>query len=239
MWTQNQCILLLRETSTVDEPAVTGIGLMADADVASAANFYFDSSCGMCIAHDPNGFRVLVMPEKSLADLILYGYQAVDLRHYETAGLKYFSGIVYNTDNTDVIQFYRDLGFNCSKQSNKFSTLMSKNNRFTLLLNNTQKNNPVDVVFADTDDVFKTTSYYTVAGFDTKNYDLDKNSLDFGTNLNHKIIGYNCVAFGNAESYSIENSVKAPLLNIDLVFRTRKQYLHLEEKVVETHYGSA
>jgi len=238
MWIQNQCIVLLRETSLVDTPKITGLGLVIDESIADN-DFYFEDQCGMLVAHDPNGFRILAMPEKSLTKMITHGYRVVDRKQYETTGIEYFSGIVYNTKDSKIINFYENLGFRYTKNSDRYDTLMSKNNRFTLLLNKTDDSNSVDILYADTNDVFKTTSHYTVAGFDSKEYTIDKDNLTFGSKLNHKIIGYNCLAKGNRESYTIENSVRQPLPSFDLIFRTRKQYLHIEEEIVETHYATA
>jgi 4-hydroxyphenylpyruvate dioxygenase-like putative hemolysin len=238
MWTQNQCIILLRESSKVDSPCITGLGLVVD-ETAVNSEYYFEKECGMLVTHDPNGFRILAMPEKSLSKMITHGYKVVDRKQYETTGLEYFSGIVYNTKDSGVINFYENLGFKFTKNSDRYDTLMSTNNRFTLLLNKTDDSNSIDILYADTNDVFKTTSHYTVAGFNSKDYIIDKDSLTFGVKLNHKITGYNCLAKGNQESYTIENIVKNPLPSFDLVFRTRKQYLHIEEEIVETHYATA
>ena len=68
---------------------------------------------------------------------------------------------------------------------------------------------------------------------------MDKANLNFGTNLNYKITGYNCLAKGNKTSYTIENIVREPLPSFDLVYRTRRQYLHIEEEIVDTHYATA
>ena len=238
MWTQNHCIILLRETPDIINPAVTGIGLVIDDDYIPSQDYYLDKQCGMLVTNDPNGFRILAMPEQHLVKMLAHGYQIVDKRQYETTGIEYFSGIVYNTTNSDVIDFYKGLGFKFTRSSDKYATLMSKNNRFTLLLNKTDNSNSVDVALADTNDVFRTTTHFTVAGFDTKQYNQNKDTLNFGTSLNHKIVGYDCLAFGNENSYTIENSIKEPIPNFDLVFRTRKQYLHFDGESMETHYGS-
>lgn len=237
MWTQNQCIILLRETDEVSKPCISGFGVVVD-ESSTFPREYFDEQCGMFVTHDPNGFRILSMPEKNLSKMIGHGYQVIDRKAYDTSGLEYFSGVVYNNSSADLIQFYENLGFKFTKSSSKYDTLMSKNNRFTLLLSKENISNSIDVVFADTHDVFRTTSCYTVAGFDKKEYVIDKDSLNFGSNLNYKIIGYNCLAVGNENSYTIENSFKQPVPSFDLVFRTRKQYLHFEENVVETHYAA-
>jgi hypothetical protein len=238
MWTQHQCIILLREHNSITVPCVTGLGVVVDESDLSNS-YHFDNDCGMLVAHDPNNFRILAMPELSLSNMIAHGYKVIDKRQYDTTGLEYFSGMVYNTTDPTVIQFYESLGFRYTRNSDRYDTLMSTNNRFTLLLNKKNNSNSVNIVYADTNDVFKTTSCYTAAGFNSREYIIDKTNLNFGTNLNYKITGYNCLAKGNQTSYTIENSVREPLPSFDLVYRTRKQYLHIEEEIVETHYAAA
>lgn len=239
MWTQNQCIMLLRETEHSDTPHVSGFGLVLDDDQVDFPQDYFDEECGMYVTHDPNGLRILSMPEKNLSKMISHGYQVIDKRVYDTPGLEYFSGAVYNTHSNDILNFYRRIGFKCSKSSEKYDTLMSKNNRFTLLLSKYDSSSAVDVVYSDTSDVFRTTCCYTVAGFNFKDYTVEQSKLNFGSSLNYKITGYNCAAFGNQNSYTIENSVKEPVPNLDLIFRSRKQHLHINEDIVEYHYATA
>ena len=238
MWTQHQCIILLREHAHITVPCVTGIGFVV-VEATLTDSYHFDEDCGMLVAHDPNNFRILAMPELSLSKMIAHGYTVIDKKQYDTTGLEYFSGIVYNTTDSNVIKFYENLGFKYTRNSDRYDTLMSTNNRFTLLLNKKNNTNSVNIVYADTSDVFKTTSYYTVAGFDSREYVMDKANLNFGTNLNYKITGYNCLAKGNKTSYTIENIVREPLPSFDLVYRTRRQYLHIEEEIVDTHYATA
>lgn len=234
MWTQNHCIILLREAENVDNLHLSGIGIVRD-DQSDFPKDYYEEECSMYITHDPAGLRILSMPEKNLSKMIQHGYRIVDKKSYETTGLEYFSGMVYNNTSSDVINFYEQLGFKFTRSSEKYNTLMSKNNRFTLLLSKNDDSKTVDTLYADTNDVFKTTRCYTAAGLDLKEYNISKENLNFGVALNHKIIGYNCAAFGNENSYSIENCVREPLRNLDFVFRTRKQYLHINEEVVEFH----
>lgn len=235
MWTQNHAIILLRQSEEVKNFCVTGLGVLLSDEHIEKYNPVYDEECSMHVMQDPSGLRILAMPEKKLSNMIAHGYQVVDKRLYESPGIEYFSGLIYNINNPETISFYQDLGFRITKSSEKYSTLMSENNRFTLLLSKEESDNIVDTVYADTDDVFKTTRCYTAAGFDLKEYNLSKENLNFGVALNHKIIGYNCAAFGNENSYSIENCVKEPLPNLDFIFRTRKQYLHINEEVIEYH----
>jgi hypothetical protein len=237
MWTQNRCIVMLRETPLASIPQITGLGLITE-NTAANSDYHFDEECGMLVAHDPNGFRILAMPEKSLLNMTTYGYQVVDTKQYDTPGLEFFSGFVYNGHNDAILNFYQNMGFTFTKSSNKYDTLMSKNNRFTLMFNKSYAPSSINMVYSDTDDVFKTTCHYAASGLNLAEYNIEKPMLNFGSSLNYKIAGYNCVAFGNENSYSIENSVCQPIPNIDLIFRTRKQHLHINEDTVEFHYAA-
>lgn len=235
MWTQNQSIILLRQSEEEKNFCVTGIGILLSEEHINKFNMEYDEECSMHVMHDPDGLRILAMPEKKLSKMIEHGYHVVDKRLYESPGIEFFSGLVYNTSNQTTMNFYQDLGFRFTKSSEKYNTLMSLNNRFTILMGKGDSSTLIDAVYADTNDVFKTTRCYTAAGLDLKEYNISKENLNFGVALNHKIIGYNCAAFGNENSYSIENCVREPLRNLDFVFRTRKQYLHINEEVVEFH----
>ena len=57
--------------------------------------------------------------------------------------------------------------------------------------------------------------------------------LDFGT-LNHRIVGYNCVAQGHKDSYSIGKRAPGALPGVDLAFRTSKQFFSIPETLLET-----
>lgn len=235
MWTQNQSIILLRQSDDKPNFSITGLGVILADEVLSKYKSTYDADCSMHVMHDPEGLRILAMPEKRLSKMIEHGYEIVDKRSYDTSGIEYFSGLIYNTVNPRTMDFYQEIGFRFTKSSEKYNTLMSENNRFTMLMSKTDSSGTIDTVYADTHDVFKTTRHFTVAGFDLKEYNLDRENLKFGTALNHKIVGYNCAAFGNSNSYTIENCVKQPLPNLDLIFRTRKQYLHINEEVIEFH----
>jgi len=239
MWTQNQCIILLRKSYDVIEPKISGIGILVDEDTLTDFDMEFDYDCSMNVFYDPQGLRILSMPEKQLSKMILHGYEIIDKKQYDTPGLEYFSGIVYNISSQDTLDFYEKIGFKHTKSSCDYDTLMSKNNRFTLLCNKTTKQNNINVVYTETNDVFKTTCHYTAANFKIKEYHLDKVSLNFGPDLNYKIFGYNCVAFGDKNRYTIENSIVDPIPNLDFVFRTRKQFLHINEESVKVHYATA
>lgn len=237
MWTQNQCIILLRNTHEVDQPRISGLGIMLDESDIDEFDVVYDHDCSMNVIHDPQGLRILAMPEKQLAKMIVHGYETIDKKLYDTPGLEYFSGVVYNIDCNDTVKFYQKLGFNYTKSFNEYDVLMSKNNRFTLLCNNTINEKTIGAVYTDTNDVFRSTCHFVAANFNIKEYNLTDVPMDFGIDLNYKIFGYNCIAFGDQKRYTIENSILGALPNIDIVFRTRKQFLHISEESIKAHYA--
>ena len=54
--------------------------------------------------------------------------------------------------------------------------------------------------------------------------------------LNHKIKGYNCKAWGNENSHTIENFVPGVTKDIDLIVRQRSKYIHILEETVDSYY---
>ena len=96
------------------------------------------------------------------------------------------------------------------------------------------KENEFKTLICDTHDIWHTISAYTLSGVEFAPNEIPEN-LDFG-NLNHKIIGYNCLAVGSKSSYSIEKLVPDALPGMDMIIRMRKQYLTIKEDTLKRHY---
>ncbi len=237
MWTQNQCIIGLRKNLSIDKSKITGIGLTSNDFIADNLAIRFDPECSMNVIEGCNGLRIILLDEENIANMIDFNYSVVDKKHYDTTGLEYFSGIVYNSAEQNVLDFFQSIGFKLTKQSEMYYTLVSGNNRFSIMLNKLKNNNEINNIVADTHDVFKTTSCMAVTGVKLKEFILDKLS-DFGKDLNYKIIGYNCAAIGNKESFTIENCVDAALPSLNLIFRMRKQYLNINEQLLELYHAN-
>ena len=56
--------------------------------------------------------------------------------------------------------------------------------------------------------------------------------------LVYKIKAYNCRAWGNEKSYTIENFIEGIAPNIDIIFRQRNQYLHIQETTLDSYYAT-
>ena len=136
----------------------------------------------------------------------------------------------------EVIEYFETIGFKLSKESDRYQSLVSLNRRFTVVLDRSKSDGKVASVIADTNDVFKTTACFTVTNVPLRKFDINKEELNFGK-LNHKIIGYNCLAIGNEEKFTIENFVDSAFGITDLIFRMRKQVLHVTEQTLKVYYN--
>lgn len=232
-WIQNSTIISLRETDSVTEAGISGIGLIVDREVIDSLDAEYDHANDMFFKHDGCGLRVLLITEMQLSTLLEKSYNVIDRNDYVSPGLEYFSGMIYNCVNSAAIDFYQQLGFKFGKLGKNYNTMTSNENRFSLLLSKTENDGKVTTVICDTNDVFRTTSCYAVTGVPTRKFEIDRSTLNFGTKMNYKIVGYNCAAFGNTDSYTIENYIDNAAENLDLIFRMRKQHLHITEQTLD------
>jgi hypothetical protein len=135
-----------------------------------------------------------------------------------------------------MMDFYQDaMGFKFSSSSDTYNMLTSENNRFTILVNKSNISRNMPTLICETHDVWHTTSACAFANIELKKFDKPE-KLNYGT-MNHKIVGYNCIAVGTENSYSIENLIPNALPGMDLIFRMRKQYLSIKEDSLRQHYA--
>ncbi len=238
IYTQNLCILLLK-AANVQDAGISGIGFICDKDVISNTNAQLDpDDTGMYIVDNGAGLRTLLMPESDFSDLRKSLQQIEKTTTIgDEAGLTYVSGIIYNNTNARMRDFYQEIGFRFTRTGDRYFTFMSANNRFTILMDTQNSDGKIPTIICDTDDVFVTTANYVSSGVVLRKFDIPK-QLDFGA-LNHKIKGYNCNASGNENSYTIENLIPTAAPNLDIIFRQRKQYLHITEKTLDTYYAES
>jgi len=238
IYTQNLCILLLK-AANVQDAGISGIGFICDKDVISNTNAQLDpDDTGMYIVDNGAGLRTLLMPESDFSDLRKSLQQIEKTTTIgDEAGLTYVSGIIYNNTNARMRDFYQEIGFRFTRTGDRYFTFMSANNRFTILMDTQNSDGKIPTIICDTDDVFVTTANYVSGGVVLRKFDIPK-QLDFGA-LNHKIKGYNCNASGNENSYTIENLIPTAAPNLDIIFRQRKQYLHITEKTLDTYYAES
>jgi hypothetical protein len=233
LWTQRQVILSVRQ-SDVLLPGITGVGFnFSQSEIDSRCmGINFNANTDMYEASDSQGLRILGMiDEINLDD---YNYtKPTKSKVPKQNGMEYISGLVYNT-NPDIQEEWRDMGF--KYHNSERNSMVSSNNRLSVMLRNSIHEQRIPAIVVDTHDVFDTTVNLMCAGIDTLNVPVDED-LDFGDELNFKIRAYNCIAIGNAKSYSIENFVPDALPGMDMIVRMRKRYMSLAEYPLEKFYA--
>lgn len=233
LWNQNLSIILVRETTDIIEAGVTGLGFIATDDAIENLDYTYDEETDMLLAHDPNGMRILIIPETEFSrkpeeGILQLKYRAVEPTEVPGPGFNVTVGLRYNCSEERTIAFYETLGFKRARTTDEYIFLLSNNNMFSLMLNRFEDDKRITTMVCDTNDVFAATAYCAANRLRLAEFDIDPETLDFGK-MNHKITGYGCVAFGNENSYSIENVLCDPVRNLDIVFRTRKQYFNISE----------
>lgn len=236
-WSQNQSIILLREIEDGLEPRISGIGFNIPLTTLEliADSLSLENSNAFSITMS-NSLRILFVPEDWTEMFLTNDYTLIDKNRYNTTGLENFTGIIINDSGSEVIEYFETIGFKLSKESDRYQSLVSLNRRFTVVLDRSKSDGKVASVIADTNDVFKTTACFTVTNVPLRKFDINKEELNFGK-LNHKIIGYNCLAIGNEEKFTIENFVDRAFGITDLIFRMRKQVLHVTEQTLKVYYN--
>lgn len=235
MWIQGLCILMVVQDKELAKPGITALGLTASADVFETLQTDHDDLLGMTYTRDTTGKKLLLVNES--ADNFVPKKLAFDVFEEPgtpNAGITGVSGIVNGVFTAQMMDFYQSLGFKFSACGDQYNVLTSDNNRFTMLVEKFGKENEFKTLICDTHDIWHTISAYTLSGVEFAPNEIPEN-LDFG-NLNHKIIGYNCLAVGSKSSYSIEKLVPDALPGMDMIIRMRKQYLTIKEDTLKRHY---
>lgn len=243
-WNQNQCIILVHERAGSGISAgITGLGFMdLDNHLIDKLNASYEPSTSTYVVTDPQGFRNLIIPAEvttNLGGIIKYSlvssafeknYVTLDKENYSYPGLWYISGIKYTLQDPQVLEYYKSLGFKLAKTTDKYQQMLSGNHRFSLFL--TQADT-ADKLVCEAQDVFWTIACYAAQGIHMVSETVDTHSLNFGS-LNHRIVGYSCLAQGHKDSYSIGKRVPQALPGVDLCFRTHKQFFAIPESLLET-----
>lgn len=239
MWTQRLCIVILRATHTVHSEGITGLGLSANYNDILKCGASFDSETGCHLKTVAGGFRILFLDRSKLDDNPLSAQEVkLSLEDYRTTGIETFSGIVLQSTDRMLMDFLQDIGFKFTKSSDKYNTLVCANNRFSILIDKSANTSSVKTLICDTHDVFDSTAQMVANSVPLRKFCHNNTALNFGE-LNYKIVGYNCTAFGSEESYSIENMIDNAYTNVDVIFRQRKKHLDISEKSLDYYYENA
>lgn len=233
VWQLNLSIIFVNEELGCAIPCLSGLGFICDQECINQLDAGYDELTDMYVTQDPAGYRVLMCPlntYKQNKSLISDRYISNTRELNTTKSFEYSSGVVLGHVNDNVLDFYAKLGCKITKQGTNYLTMVTDNNRFSLIFSKTDSHR--SAVVMDTQDVFHVTASFVNKQIPLNSFDFVAG--DFGK-LNYKINGYNCIAAGNKESYTIENSAPDVLPNLDFIFRQRKQYPHFAEETLTEH----
>lgn len=239
-WNLQNCILLLRKTHDFSKGRITGIGFNGDKSLIENLDCVFDTSSGLHVTDNSFGLRTYIVQEDQLnpyrSELVKY-YKPVDDKTKGLNHIEYISGIKLNAFNDRLVEHYTRLGFKYADVSETYGKLTCENNRFTIMLDKRSESGNVTTIISDTHDVFDATAFFTAQGIRIKRFNHNVHEK-FGTKLNYKIRAYNCRAWGNEKSYTIENFIYGVAPGLDIIFRQRNQYLHIQETTLESYYAT-
>ena len=233
VWQLNLSIIFINEELDISTPCLSGLGFICDQECINNMGASYDEITDMYLTTDPAGYRVLMCPLNSYKknkSLISDRYisNTRDLNIKQT--FEYNSGALLGNVDNEVLDFYHKMGFKITKQGSYYLTMVTENKRFSLIFSKADSH--CSAVVMDTHDIFHIT-----ASLVNKQIPLNKFNYvaeDFGK-LNYKINGYNCIAAGNKESYTIENSAPNLLPNLNFIFRQRRQFPHFVEETLTEH----
>jgi len=232
-WALRKCIIMLREDNTNTAPAVTGLGFIGNVDDINNLDAQLDPSSDFFKVENPNGLDTYIIQENQIGRSLEMCYNTVDSLTPSQKHLHHISGIKIIHNSPEMVSHYETIGFTIESDTDNYTTLLSPSKRFSILCAK-HKTEKITII-SDTDDVFQATAMFIANGFDLPDFIVPETS-DFSAKLNWKINTYNCKAWGNDNSYTIENMLE--FSNADLIFRQRKNYLKIKEQTVDSYYES-
>jgi len=239
VWQLNLCVVFCRkDPDFCDFPSITGLGFICNEQIINNTNAEYIEDLEFYKLVDPHGLNIYLLPiteyKKSIISKSYTKFKTSKQLNADKL-LKYFSGCIYNDYSDKIYNFYSELGFRTVKTGNQYINMVAADNRFTMVFNYLARSDVgiIDQLYCDTDDIFYTTAYCVSKKFNLKDYDINL-ANDFG-DLAHKITGYNCLAIGNEESFSIENYLYNILPELNLILRMRKKFLHIDENIILEH----
>lgn len=236
-WRQNNCIMLVsQDTDMEDLSHVTGLGFITDPGTVRLLDAEFDSSRNMYYIHDPAGIKNYLVPFDDYGAYVNgIEYLATDDEPEHYLGLLQISGIVYSNFSSEIAEHYESLNFRLTRTGD-YLQYTSENNRFTIAGTAEPNLEDIGTVIFSTKDIFATTARARVSGCRIAEFDIDPESLEFDE-INHLIVGYNCLALGDRRKYVIENFLPQALPGMDHVYSMSKQCVGINEEALNHYYG--
>lgn len=232
LWLQSRAIILLKPDFTFGKPGqIMGLGTLSkDHPMDLMDDVHLDADTDFYVKECSNGFKFYFTETDSLNHL----YKPVNKSTVKGSGINSFTGLVIDTDCADMFNVLKRVAEKVEEAGTYTKFVFT--NKFTLFVE--RKNNAgARLLVSEAADVFATTSYMITRDVDLLHFDEPiEGDVRYGT-MNTMIRGYNCRAFGTANSYSIENYIPGKDFNVDIVFRTRKQYVKIKEQTLEYYDG--
>jgi hypothetical protein len=232
-WACRKCIIMLREDNINSKPKVTGLGFIGDVDDINNLDAQLDPSSDFFKVENPNGLDTYIIQENQIGRSLEMCYTSIDSLTPSHKHLQHISGIKIIHNSLEMIGHYETIGFTVESDTDNYTTLLSPSKRFSILCAK-HKSEKITII-SDTQDVFQATAFFVANGFDLPEFTIPRES-EFDAKLNWKIQTYNCKAWGNENSYTIENMLE--FANADLIFRQRKNYIKIKEDTVDSYYES-
>lgn len=226
-WVQNRCIFLLRIDHALDcSGKITGIGVLTNPSVIDTFDdAYLDPESDFYrVSNMNNNFNLYLAND----GLLEQHYKSVNSNYKNNSGLQTFSGAVLHSQDDSIVSLLERISSKV-EESDGYKKFIFEN-KFSLFVKN-DRDDGFTKLIAETNDVFGATAHLISKNVELLKFDSHLEG-DFGT-LNHKIVGYNCKAFGNSKSYSIENYIPKKDFEVDIIFRQRKQYIKIKESTLD------
>ena len=233
-WTLRTCLFMLRTNNSNREPYVSGVGFIASTEEIEYCKADYEADSGFNRISTDSGLNIYLIQESQMNVLFKIDFVPKDTLTKSTDYLNSISGIVFNCSDQSTINKFVRLGFKLQETDTDYDKLTAENKQFTIMVNKSNSSNSVSTLICDTHDVFKATAYYGLSGFDMPSFKEHIND-DLGR-LNFKVNAYDCKAWGNENSYTIENFLQNVFPGIDIIYRQRKQYLHIQELTLKSYY---
>lgn len=234
-WSHKECIFLVRKVDNGRTPYISGIGMLGTVEDITNLDAQFDRTSDFFKVSNNFGLDTYIIQENQIDPDIENSFFVVDTQTPSKTAFNNFTGIKLSCFNEDVKNHYVSLGFSFNDISDNYGKLVSPNKKFTIMcFKDSCHVSSVPTLLIDTHDVFKATAFFTSTNCDIPTFEL-MGQPSMGK-LEYKINAYNCKAWGNEESYTIENFLSNVFNGIDIIFRQRKQYLHIQETTLDSYY---
>ena len=230
-WHQNNCIIHAKERAN-GPYGVIGFGMVVSESVIENSGALYDDPSGWYKLICPQGLEIYLQTQSGIEETLSNKYVTVSNEVDVRSGPSKFSGLVINQTEPFDLVFYEMLGFKTST-SVDYTKLTSKNN-FTIMIDNKGLTERPTII-TECPELFRNIAGLTLTDINLKQYDKKYSTKDFGK-LTYKINGYNCVAHGNEDSYTIEKMMLDMPSGANIILRQRKQKIHINEYTLDLHY---